>query len=168
MISNRNATAADSPAPCLRDHRTWHGEKILVVEDSYLLAEMIGDFLHDCGLETVGPVGWLPQGCQLARERALDGALLDVKLHEALCFPVAAILKARNVPFVFMTGYNEWSSIPAEFRAAPLICKPFEEEELRAALASFVHRPLDDRNPVDVIAGGFDLRSALGRSALLK
>ena len=85
MISNRNATAADSP-------------KILVVEDSYLLAEMIGDFLHDCGLEPVGPVGWLPQGCQLAGERALDGALLDVKLHEALCFPVAAILKARDVP----------------------------------------------------------------------
>jgi CheY-like chemotaxis protein len=85
MISNRNATAADSP-------------KILVVEDSYLMAEMIGDFLHDCGLEPVGPVGWLQQGCQLARECALDGAVLDVKLHEALCFPVAAILKARDVP----------------------------------------------------------------------
>jgi len=61
---------ADSAAPCLRDQRTWHGGKILVVEDSYLLAEMIGDFLQDCGLEPVGPVGWLPQGCQLAGERA--------------------------------------------------------------------------------------------------
>jgi CheY-like chemotaxis protein len=162
MISNRNATGADSPAPCLRDHRTWHGEKILVVEDSYLLAEVIGDFLHDCGLEPVGPVGWLPQGCQLARERALDGALLDVKLHEALCFPVAAILKARDIPFVFMTGYNERSSIPPEFRAAPLICKPFEEDELRAALALFARRPAGDRAPVDVVASGFALRSARG------
>ncbi len=162
MISNRNATAADSPSPCRRDHRTWHGGKILVVEDSYLLAEMIGDFLQDCGLEPVGPVGWLPQGCQLAGERALDGALLDVKLHEALCFPVAAILKARNIPFIFMTGYNECSSIPPEFRAAPLVCKPFEKDELRAALALFAHRPADDRAPVDVVASGFGLRSAPG------
>ena len=160
MTSNRNAIAADSSAPCLRDRRTWHGEKILVVEDSYLLAEMIGDFLHDCGLEPVGPVGWLQQGCQLAREHALDGALLDVKLHEAVCFPVAAILKARNIPFIFMTGYNECSSIPVEFRAAPLICKPFEEDELRAALALFAHGPAGDRAPVDVVASGFALRSA--------
>ncbi len=160
MISNRNAAAADSPSPCLRDRRTWHGGKILVVEDSYLLAEMIGDFLQDCGLEPVGPVGWLPQGCQLAGERALDGALLDVKLHEALCFPIAAILKARNIPFAFMTGYKECSSIPPEFRAAPLICKPFEEDELRAALALFGRRPTGDRAPVDVIAGSFALRSA--------
>jgi hypothetical protein len=49
----------------------------------------------------------------------LDGALLDVKRHEALCFPVAAILKARDIPFIFMTGYDEISSIPPEFRAAP-------------------------------------------------
>jgi len=38
-------------------------------------------------------------------------------------------LMARNIPFVFMTGYNECSSIPPEFRAAPLVCKPFEEDE---------------------------------------
>jgi CheY-like chemotaxis protein len=150
MISNRNATAADSP-------------KILVVEDSYLMAEMISDFLHDCGLEPVGPVGWLQQGCQLARECALDGAVLDVKLHEALCFPVAAILKARNIPFIFMTGYNECSSIPLEFRAAPLVSKPFEDDELRAALALFANRRVVDRAPVDVVASGLSLGSALGK-----
>jgi hypothetical protein len=49
----------------------------------------------------------------------LDGALLDAKLHEARCFPVAAILKARDIPLIFMTGYDEISSIPPAFRAAP-------------------------------------------------
>jgi hypothetical protein len=33
---------------------------------AYLLAEMIGDLLHDCGLEPAGPVGRL----------AIDGAAL--------------------------------------------------------------------------------------------
>lgn len=158
-----NTVSTDSSAVYVGEHRTWQGKKILIVEDSYLLAEMVGDFLHECGMELVGPVGWLQQGCELARERALDGALLDVKLHEALCFPVAAILKARNIPFAFMTGYRESSLIPLEFRAAPLVCKPFKDDELRAALALFGNRRIGGRNPVDDVASkGIFLRPAPG------
>jgi hypothetical protein len=55
-----------------------------------LLSEAISDWLRDIGIEPVGPVGRLQEACYLARERALDGALLDIKLRTELCFPAAS------------------------------------------------------------------------------
>ncbi len=120
------------------NHRLWHGGKILVVEDSYLLAELISSCLRDWGLETLGPTGRLGEACKLAREHAMAGAVLDVKLGDGLCFPICTILKARKIPFVFLTGYGDLSLIALEFRAAPVLWKPFDEDELRAAVALIV------------------------------
>jgi DNA-binding response OmpR family regulator len=117
----------------------WHGGKILVVEDSYLLAEEVCTLVRNYGLEPIGPVGRLEQACQVARERALDGVVLDMRLHQNFCFPICVILKARKIPFVLMTGYIGSSLIPLELRSAPVLGKPFDEDELRAALASILN-----------------------------
>jgi CheY-like chemotaxis protein len=114
------------------------GGRILVVEDSYLQAELIVNCLRDWGLETLGPTARLREACKLAQEHAMAGAVLDVKLEDGLCFPVCTILKAGKIPFVFLTGY-ELSTIPLRFRAAPMVGKPFADDELRAALALIVH-----------------------------
>jgi DNA-binding response OmpR family regulator len=119
-----------------------HGRgKILVAEDSYLLAEVIGDFLRDFGMEPVGPVGRLQGACDLARERALDGALLDIKLGDHLCFPVASILLSRGIPFVFISGWSNKALIPLEFRGVPVILKPFEADDLKDAINSLAAAP---------------------------
>ena len=107
--------------------------KILVVEDSYRFAEEIAANLRGFGMEPVGPVGHLDEACRMARETAVEGAILDVILHDAASFSVAAILRARGIPFVFLTGYEE-QQIPLEFRAAPVLRKPFEASELKQAI----------------------------------
>ncbi len=140
------------------------GEKILVVEESYLLAELLCDFLRDCGIEPVGPADRLQDGCRLARQRALDGAILDIALGESLCFPIAAILEARKVPFIFLTGCREKSLISLEFCSAPLVRKPFEDDGLGAALDLILGRPTafssGDRNASDRLRfGSVDQRS---------
>jgi DNA-binding response OmpR family regulator len=122
----------------LGNHRLWYGGKIVVVEDSYLLAELISSCLRDWGLEALGPTGRLAEASKLAREQAMVGAVLDVKLGDGLCFPICTILKARKIPFVFLTGYGDPSLIPRAFRAAPVVWKPFDEDELRAAIALIV------------------------------
>lgn len=35
----------------------------------------------------------------------LDGAILDVNLNRELVYPLADTLQARDIPFVFITGY---------------------------------------------------------------
>jgi DNA-binding response OmpR family regulator len=136
------------------DNPPWHGAKTLVVEDNHLQAEVVSDFLHDCGLEPVGPAGRLEEACELAQGRPLDGALLDVKLGENLCFPACMILAARKIPFILLTGYCQSSLIPPELCAAPLVCKPFREDELGAALALILNCRVGNRASANVAAGG--------------
>src|SRR4030095_1405672 len=82
----------------------------------------------------MGPGGRLESAMQMARERALDGAILDINLNGRPCFPVCAVLSARRIPFIFLTGYPQ-AAIPIEYRAAPLVAKPFEPTEMKEALA---------------------------------
>ena len=41
------------------------------------------------------------------------GAILDVKLADETVFPVAEVLTARGIPFIFATGYNASDLPPA-------------------------------------------------------
>jgi DNA-binding response OmpR family regulator len=123
-----------------QEHRPWHGGRILVAEDHFLLGEVTCEFLRHCGLVAVGPAMSVAQGCSLARESALDGAILDLKLVDDLCVPICRILAARRIPFLFLSGYMDLSMIPLEFRSAPLICKPFESNEMKEALSAMLQR----------------------------
>ena len=57
----------------------------------------------------------------------MDLALLDVNLSGEAGYPVASALEARNVPFVFMSGYGE---LDERWRGRPQVRKPFEPGEL--------------------------------------
>ena len=122
------------------DARPWHGGRVLVCDDNLLMAEVICDFLRDCGLEPIGPVGELESALHIARVRALDGAILDINLKGRPCFAVCAILSARRVPFVFLSGYQPLV-LPVEYRGAPIISKPFDPEELKTILAEMLNLP---------------------------
>ena len=110
------------------------GSRILVVEDNYLLAEVICDFVADCGMQPVGPAAGLDTGLVYAGEAPLDAAILDINLDGRLCFPICGLLAQRGIPFCFLTGYSHLSLIPQQFRRAPLISKPFEPDELRSVI----------------------------------
>src|ERR1700756_1869909 len=88
------------------------GQRILVVEDSYLLEEALCDFVADRGLQPVGPAGSLETALACAGEAALDGALLDINLDGCLCFQVCDLLDRRGIPFCFVTGYSHLALIP--------------------------------------------------------
>src|SRR5262249_11768864 len=110
------------------------GLRILVVEDSALIADVIVDALGDSGCSAVGPASRLAEGLMLAAIEQLDGALLDVNLAGEPSFPIAAALGARGVPFAFLTGYGD-GGFPAEYRGAPRLAKPFTVDTLIALVA---------------------------------
>src|SRR3546814_6070425 len=49
--------------------------RVLVVEDNFLLADVIADTLREYGCEVVGPAGDVAMAVKLAREAELDGAV---------------------------------------------------------------------------------------------
>jgi CheY-like chemotaxis protein len=115
------------------------GLRILVVEDSFLVAELLRDLLDECGCEVVGPAPRVPLALQLCKEEALDGALLDINLGGESCFPVAHYLQEKRVPFLFLSGYDDSAMIPAALRHVPRLAKPFDRIEVaRTAALHFV------------------------------
>jgi hypothetical protein len=72
----------------------------------------------------------------VAREAdRLDGAVLDINLHDKRVYPVADALKARGVPFVFATGYDA-SMIPEPYVSAPRYEKPVDKARLMRFLSA--------------------------------
>jgi DNA-binding response OmpR family regulator len=108
--------------------------KILILEDELLLAMALKATLGHAGYDIVGPMPDIPGGCEAARTAPLDIALLDVNLNGDKVFPVADILAARGVPFVFLTGYNT-ETLPARHRHRPMIVKPCRPEVMVRMLA---------------------------------
>jgi CheY-like chemotaxis protein len=74
-----------------RDGRPWHGGRVLVCDDNLLIADVVAEFLRECGLKPMGPVGRLESAMQMARERTLDAAILDINLNAS-----RASLSARS------------------------------------------------------------------------
>ncbi|MEN5363059.1 response regulator [Brevundimonas intermedia] len=110
------------------------GRRVLIVEDESLVAMLLETILEDMECIPVGPASNIDDGEILARDTEnLDAALLDVNVAGRQVFPVAEVLKARGVPFVFSTGYGE-GGLPEEWRGQPTLQKPFTEAAIRDAL----------------------------------
>ena len=115
------------------------GARVLLVEDIDLVAMQIEDMLLEGGCEAVTVVGSVAQALEAARTEDLDAAVLDINVRGGNTFRVADELQSRGVPFVFSTGDGE-RYLPDRFDAAPHVSKPFEAEELWAALARARHQ----------------------------
>jgi len=107
--------------------------RFLVVEDEYLIRMLLEDMLADLGYDVAAAVGTMAEANELAANGDFTAAVLDVNLDGEEIFPVADILVKRGLPFVFVTGYGE-HSLPESYRGHPTLQKPFQAEQLKAAL----------------------------------
>ncbi|SCW68279.1 MULTISPECIES: response regulator [unclassified Pseudomonas] len=110
------------------------GTRVLVVEDEGAIALLIEEMLEEFGCEVVASVARLAAACEIAGSVQVDLAILDVNLAGERVFPVADILRSRQIPFLFSTGYGA-SGLPAEYAARPVLHKPFSESELQRKIA---------------------------------
>jgi DNA-binding response OmpR family regulator len=110
------------------------GKRILVVEDDTLVAFALAMSLIDAGCIVIGPVDTVAEAMQLIEKAKCDGVLLDVKLTGESVDEVAALLARRNKPFAFVTGLTR-EDLPAAFRDAPMLAKPFTEDDLLTTVA---------------------------------
>jgi CheY-like chemotaxis protein len=147
---------ADSSAdqrPLLR------GKQILVVEDEAVIAMEAENQLRGEGATVIGPAASVDEALRLvevatAVDGGIDAAVLDVKLGDGTVRPVADRLAALGVPFVYATGYGVVSDAAGAHAAAPVLHKPFEPEELVAALHGLTSGSRGVRQTVHAAAAG--------------
>ena len=117
------------PAPSLQNRH------VLVVEDDYILAQELKDELEQLGAEVLGPVPNVEDALALLwADPVPDTAVLDLNLGGEMVFPLADALEARAIPFVFLTGYEQWTW--GEHHAGvPRLEKPFDIRDIARVLA---------------------------------
>ena len=107
--------------------------RVLLVEDEPLVAMLLEDQLAELGCVVAATAVTVPDALDKVAATAFDIAILDVNLNGAQSYPVAELLRDRKIPFVFSTGYGE-VGVPQSLRVAPILAKPFTEEDLKQAL----------------------------------
>ncbi len=115
------------------------GLRILVVEDDYMVAQLLTLMLEDLGCVVIGPFPDAVSGVAAVRNNNIDGAVIDANLGGGMTSaPVAAALKAASLPFVVATGYGALALSDEALDRAPRVTKPYNEAELEAtAMAAF-------------------------------
>ncbi|KGT79509.1 chemotaxis protein CheY [Bradyrhizobium japonicum] len=106
---------------------------VLLVEDEVLIRMMISDMLADLGHRVIAEAGSIDEALSIAASAEFELAILDVNLNGAKITPVARVIKARNLPIIFATGYG-FAGLPEDFSNYPALQKPFQVEALAKAI----------------------------------
>jgi CheY-like chemotaxis protein len=110
------------------------GRRVLVVEDEFFLADDLVQAITQLGAEVLGPVPTRDEALDLlATAGPIDLAVLDINLEDEAVYPVADLLVARGVPFLFATGYSR-ALVPTQYQHVPRWEKPFDAQTLAQAL----------------------------------
>ncbi|MBC2776691.1 response regulator [Parasphingopyxis marina] len=109
-------------------------EKVLIVEDEFMLAVMLQDILETLGVRQVSHAATLADALDLVAREPFDFAFLDINLGKENSIPVARALADRDIRFVFASGYD--AKFVAEGISAPLLRKPLGLDEIRTVLTA--------------------------------
>ena len=109
------------------------GRRILVVEDSPVVAPFTVNVLEDLGCVAVGPAPNMATARELIENETFDAAIMDVHIRGERVFALCDLLDARDVPFLLTSGYADWQ-VPEEWADRPRLQKPYTFDQLREAL----------------------------------
>jgi DNA-binding response OmpR family regulator len=116
---------------------------ILIVEDEEALLNILGTVLRDEGYEVKKSLA-AEEGLRLCESQQPDLIICDVKLGEMDGYTMLEKLKAtkkfKNIPFVFLTGFNDTEGKKKGLRlgAQAYFTKPFDIDELLKKVRNLV------------------------------
>ena len=106
--------------------------KLLVVEDDVLVRMLLADMLCEIGYTVAAEAASVDEALEATRKTDFDFAILDADLKGRSVSPVADALVARDIRFVFITGYGDHGL--SAYRDRPTLRKPFQMDALQRAL----------------------------------
>jgi PAS domain S-box-containing protein len=139
------ATPAGQQRPSLQAHEERQGlsgKRILLVEDEPLVSMDIEAHLTAAGCTVTGLASNITEAKQLINQADYDAALVDANLEGHPVDEIATLLRNRNCPFAFVSGYGR-EALPHGFRDAMLLSKPFSKDRLLATVESLLRRHSD-------------------------
>ena len=130
----KNSGETHAPKTVIASGQPLAGRKVLLVEDSMIIALDAEDALREIGAENVMVAANVARALKVLENGGVDFALLDINLGGENSLAVADVLMARGIPFAFATGYGEDTLLTAGYTNAPVLKKPYTADQLRLAL----------------------------------
>lgn len=107
--------------------------RVIVIEDDYLLAGALVDVLVRLGYEVQRTAATVRDALRLIESWSFDLAVVDLDLNGKMAVAVLDRLRELGVPFLLATG-TFVDEIPARYRSAPRVSKPYDMHGLRCGL----------------------------------
>ena len=113
------------------------GRRILLVEDSPVVAPFTADLLEELGCLVIGPAPNMAAAWELVEAEEFDAAIMDIHIRGDRVFPLCEALEAKRVPFILTSGYADWQ-IPDKWEDRPRLQKPYTIEEVEQLLSALL------------------------------
>ena len=109
-------------------------KRILVVEDEPMIRMLLEDMLDELGYTVAAEAAHIDEALEATKNADFDLAILDANLEGRSVSPVADALVARDIGFVFVTGYDDHGLFA--YRDRPTLKKPFQIDALKRCCKS--------------------------------
>ena len=108
------------------------GLRVLVVEDSWHVANALKSLLAELGADVAGPAATLQDAERLLAAREPKVAIVDINLKGEMAYGLIETLHGRGISVVVISGY----AVPqvAQSQVAAVLQKPFSAKALLAVL----------------------------------
>ena len=111
-------------------------KKLLIIEDSWMMAHMIEDVALMLNIEVIGIADNWTETEKLLTLNTPNFAIVDININgEIDGIKIARRLKERGIEFLFLTAYKDMETINEAVELSPLsyLIKPITPENLMAA-----------------------------------
>ena len=147
-------------------------EKILIVEDEFIVANDLKIMLLKAGYEVTGIASSVVQARKLIAEKKPNWVLLDIMLKGDLTgIDLAWELKKMNLPYLYISANTNQSTLEAVKATQPygFMVKPFRERDLIVMLDIAKYRFDLEKGTRNTIENNHqDIDGIIGKSQLLK
>ncbi|MEI9415706.1 response regulator [Mesorhizobium sp. Cs1321R2N1] len=112
--------------------------RIFIGEDDFALGSELQRAFIKAGATVYYPADTIEDALDvIMSSAAIDGAVLNVNLQGEATFAAAEHLERRQIPFVFLAGFNA-SNIPESFRNTARFEKPVDVDRLTRVMEALV------------------------------
>jgi CheY-like chemotaxis protein len=108
------------------------GLRVLVVEDSWHVANALKSLLEELGIDVAGPAASLQDAERLLGAKEPQVAIVDINLKGEMAYGLIDTLHGRGIRIVVISGY----AVPqvAQSKVAAVLQKPFSAKSLLTVL----------------------------------
>lgn len=112
--------------------------KILIVEDEYITAKTLSNFLESSGYNVIGCAMDTEEALSYFSNTVIDCVILDINLNDERdgIWLANHVKENYGIPFIFLTAYTDKNTMSKAIETSPygFLAKPFQKIELFSAI----------------------------------